>query len=79
MAVPVIVTAGHPSRVRADCDEAAGGSDPSGITNGVILHRNWGNMKGVYHLHTAAKHGLDVLAIANQLAERSEVKFAERT
>ena len=48
-----------------------------GITNAVILHRNWGNMKGVYHLHTAARHGLDVLALANQLAERPEVKFAE--
>jgi len=49
----------------------------AGITNAVILHRNWGNMKGAYHLHTAAKHGLDVLALANQLAERPEVKFAE--
>ncbi|PWU18269.1 MAG: hypothetical protein C5B50_09575 [Verrucomicrobia bacterium] len=44
---------------------------------GVIVHRNLGNMKGAYHLKTRLKSGLDVLALANKLAARPEVKFAE--
>ena len=47
------------------------------VASGVILHRNWGNMERTYQLHTQAKNGLDVLAMANRLADRAEVRFAE--
>jgi subtilisin family serine protease/PKD repeat protein len=47
------------------------------LNAGDIIHRRFGNMKGAYHLRTRLKSGLDVLAVANQLAERPEVRFAE--
>src|SRR6266446_3658825 len=47
------------------------------LNAGEIIQRRFGNMNGAYHLRTRLKSGLDVLALANKLAERSEVRFAE--
>ena len=44
---------------------------------GVIARRDFGNMKGVYKLRSAARNGLDVLEAANALAALPEVAFAE--
>jgi len=44
---------------------------------GTIIDRNWGNMNGAYRIQSKATNGIDVLAAANKLAEREEVKFAE--
>ena len=49
----------------------------SSANAGTILHRNWAGMKRTYHLRTGLKNGTDVLALANRLAERPEVRFAE--
>jgi len=47
------------------------------LNAGDILQRRFGNMNGAYHLRTRLKSGLDVLDVANKLAERPEVRFAE--
>jgi len=44
---------------------------------GVITHRTFAGMKGVYKLRSRARNGFEVLAAANALAERPEVSFAE--
>ena len=44
---------------------------------GRILDREWGGIRRAYRLHCAEKTGAAVLAIANRLAERLEVRFAE--
>jgi len=49
----------------------------SKLNAGDILQRHFGNMPGAYHLRTRLKSGFEVLAAANQLAERPEVRFAE--
>src|SRR6266550_3872427 len=47
------------------------------LNAGDIIQRRFGNMKGAYHLRTRLKNGFDVLDVANKLAERPEVRFAE--
>jgi subtilisin family serine protease len=47
------------------------------LNAGDIIQRHFGNMKGAYHLRTRLKNGFDVLDMANKLAERPEVRFAE--
>jgi subtilisin family serine protease len=44
---------------------------------GVIVDRDWGNMKRAYRLRGSSRDGYGVLAAANRLAERPEVRFAE--
>ena len=44
---------------------------------GEILDRDWANMPRTYRLKSASRDGFDVLAAANQLAQRPEVTFAE--
>jgi subtilisin family serine protease len=47
------------------------------LNAGDIINRRLGNMPGAYHLRTRFKNGFDVLDVANKLAERPEVRFAE--
>jgi subtilisin family serine protease len=47
------------------------------LNAGDIIQRRFGNMPGAYHLRTRLKNGFDVLDVANKLAERPEVRFAE--
>jgi subtilisin family serine protease len=47
------------------------------LNAGDIIQRRFGNMQGAYHLRTRLKNGFDVLDVANKLAERPEVRFAE--
>jgi subtilisin family serine protease len=44
---------------------------------GTILDRDWANMRGAYRMKSAARDGFTVLDIANALARRSEVLYAE--
>lgn len=44
---------------------------------GVVLEENWSDMPGVYRIRTDLLNGLDVLALANQLAAMDAVRFAE--
>lgn len=44
---------------------------------GTILDRNYANMAGVYRLRSWSRNGFEVIRMANGLAERPEVKFAE--
>jgi len=44
---------------------------------GVIIDRDWANMKRAYRLKSVARDGFKVLAAANALAHRPEVTFAE--
>lgn len=48
-----------------------------GATAATIVDRHWANMRGVYRLRHASRNGFEVLAAANALAERPEVRFAE--
>src|SRR5207302_3839434 len=47
------------------------------LNAGDIIQRRFGNMPAAYHLRTRLKNGFDVLDVANKLAERPEVRFAE--
>src|SRR5216117_760302 len=47
------------------------------LNAGDIILRHFGSMERAYHLRTRLKNGFDVLAVANKLAERPEVRFAE--
>ncbi len=44
---------------------------------GVIVDRDWANMRRAYRLKSTARDGFDVLEAANALARRPEVTFAE--
>lgn len=44
---------------------------------GVIKERNWARMNGVYRIKSHSRNGFEVLELANALAQRAEVKFAE--
>jgi len=44
---------------------------------GIIVDRDWANMRRAYRLKSAARDGFDVLETANALARRPEVTFAE--
>jgi subtilisin family serine protease len=43
----------------------------------AILDENWANMPRAYRLRGVGRNGLEVLAAANQLAMRPEIRFAE--
>jgi hypothetical protein len=47
------------------------------LNAGDIIQRHFGNMPGAYRLRTRLRNGFDVLDLANKLAERPEVRFAE--
>ncbi len=47
------------------------------LNAGDIIQRRFGNMPGAYHLRTRLRNGFAVLDLANTLAERPEVRFAE--
>lgn len=44
---------------------------------GTIRDRNWANMKGVFRLRSALATGIEVLNVADALADLPEVRFAE--
>ncbi len=44
---------------------------------GAILAADWSGMKGVYRLDTGLRDGAAVLALANTLAARDDVRFSE--
>jgi subtilisin family serine protease len=44
---------------------------------GTLLDRDWGGMDGVDHVTAATRNGFEVLAQANALAQRGDVRFAE--
>jgi subtilisin family serine protease len=58
------------SRVQAEAILAEAGA-------GAILDRDWANMRGAYRIRSAARDGFTVLDIANALARRTEVLYAE--
>ncbi len=74
---PVVVTPDILVGFEAGVTEQQAETILAGIKGITVLHRRWGNMKGAYHLRTNFRSGLEVLDLANQLAERPEVKFAE--
>jgi subtilisin family serine protease len=47
------------------------------LNAGTVLDRDWAGMSRAYRVQSAARNGFDVLAVANQLAQRPEVRFAE--
>ncbi|MCH7591151.1 MAG: S8 family serine peptidase, partial [Planctomycetes bacterium] len=44
---------------------------------GVVVDRDWANMKRAYRVKSTSRNGFDVLAAANRLTARPEVVFAE--
>ncbi|MHC4900207.1 MAG: S8 family peptidase [Planctomycetota bacterium] len=44
---------------------------------GVILDRDWSRMEGAYRCRSDFRNGFEVLAVANALARRPEVRWAE--
>ncbi len=48
-----------------------------GAGAGSIVQRDWADMPGVYRLASPTRNGIELLALANSLAQRPEVKFAE--
>lgn len=67
------ILVGFHAQVSADRAEAI--LDASGA--GDVIERDWAGMKRAYVLHSSARNGYDVLAAANDLAIRPEVRFAE--
>ena len=47
------------------------------IPMAIVQNRNWGNRPNVYLIRTNKKSSLEVLEIANQIAQLPEVEFAE--
>lgn len=45
--------------------------------SGFVLDRDWAGMPGVYRVQTTYADGLEVLDLANRLAQLPEVRFAE--
>jgi len=74
---PVIVTPDILVGFKADVSEAQAVQILAASGAGQITDRRWGGMAGVYRLRSAAKNGFDVLAVANTLAQKTEIKFAE--
>jgi subtilisin family serine protease len=44
---------------------------------GVVVEHEWAGMERAFRVESAARNGLDVLAVANALAQRDDVIFAE--
>ncbi len=74
---PLIVTPQLLVGFRRDVPQARAEALLAAANAGVIARRDFGNMKGVYKLRSAARNGLDVLEAANALAALPEVAFAE--
>jgi hypothetical protein len=74
---PIIVTpdilVGFGENVAADRAE----SILKQVAPGTIRDRDWTGMRGVYRVRSDARNGIAVLAAANALAQRAEVRFAE--
>ncbi len=75
--LPVVVTQdlmiGFQPDVSAETAEKVLGNTIAG----QILDRDWTGMKGVYRVRCASRDGFEVLAKANELADRADVRFAE--
>jgi len=69
---PHILLGFHPHVDRARAEAILGESKA-----GVIVDRDWGNMRGAYRLRSNQADGFAVLEAANALARRPEVRFAE--
>ena len=74
---PVAITPTLFVGFRSDVGNAQAEAILRKLDAGEILDRDWSRMKGVYRLRSTFRNGFDVLATANRLAERPEVKFAE--
>jgi hypothetical protein len=74
---PLIVTPQLLVGFRRDVPPARAEALLAAVRAGAIARRDFGNMKGVYQLRSAARNGLDVLEAANALAALPEVAFAE--
>lgn len=74
---PLIVTPQLLVGFRRDVPQARAEALLAAVRAGVVVRRDFGNMKGVYKLRSAARNGLDVLEAANALAALPEVAFAE--
>jgi subtilisin family serine protease len=74
---PNIVTPDLLVRFEASVTEQSAEAILAELNAGDIIQRRFGNMPGAYHLWTRLKNGFDVLDLANKLAERPEVRFAE--
>ncbi|MGB2985717.1 MAG: S8 family serine peptidase, partial [Phycisphaerae bacterium] len=74
---PVIITrylhVGFQEHVKPQEAEAIIGE----VKAGVIKERDWSRMKGVYRLECGSRSGFEVLELANRLAQRLEVRFAQ--
>jgi len=73
---PVIVKPEIRLRFREGIDTATAHTIIAQSNAGIIISEKWGGRQGAYRLKSIARNGFDVLAIANALAERPEVKFA---
>ncbi len=74
---PIVVTPNLLVGFASNIDDKRARAILDQFSAGIVLDRDWAGMRGVYRVQARSRRGDQVLAAANALAVRPEVRFAE--